>query len=52
MKVAIKAFVPEYVANIGDGMAPANDPMFKINPRFLEIIDWHDRSRNRYCCYL
>lgn len=30
-----KAFEPEYVASIGDGTAPANEPMLRINPLFL-----------------
>ena len=36
MNVARKALVPEYVASIGEGIAPANDPMLRISPRFLD----------------
>jgi hypothetical protein len=33
--VARKAFDPEYVASMGDGTAPANEPTLRINPRLL-----------------
>lgn len=36
VNVVRNAFVPEYVASIGDGIAPAKEPMFKIRPRFLD----------------
>lgn len=29
------ALVPEYVASIGDGTEPANEPMFRMRPRLL-----------------
>ncbi len=32
------AFVPEYVASIGEGIAPANEPTFRIKPRLLHNI--------------
>ena len=38
VKVAKNAFVPEYVASMGDGMEPAKDPIFKIKPRFLQMF--------------
>lgn len=34
-KVDINAFVPEYVASIGDGTEPAKDPMLRIKPFLL-----------------
>jgi hypothetical protein len=36
VNVERKALVPEYVASIGEGTAPAKDPMLRINPRFLQ----------------
>lgn len=39
--VAKNALVPEYVASIGEGMAPANDPMLRIKPRFLRYLFEH-----------
>lgn len=35
MNVVRKALEAEYVASIGDGTAPAKDPILRINPRFL-----------------
>jgi len=35
VNVERKALVPEYVASIGEGIAPANEPMLRINPRLL-----------------
>lgn len=31
-----KAFVPEYVASIGEATDPAKDPMFRMSPRLLK----------------
>ena len=36
--VARNAFVPEYVASIGEGTAPENEPTFRIRPRLLRDI--------------
>lgn len=45
VNVARKALVPEYVANMGEGTAPANEPMFKISPRFLQEFKLETISR-------
>ena len=37
MNAATNALVPEYVASMGDGTEPANDPIFRIKPRFLDL---------------
>lgn len=31
----MNALVPEYVASIGEGTMPLNEPMFSIKPFFL-----------------
>ena len=36
--VARNAFVPEYVASIGEGTAPENEPTFRTRPRLLHDI--------------
>lgn len=38
MNVDKKAFVPEYVASMGDGTEPANEPMLRIRPRLLHKL--------------
>ena len=44
-KVSMNALVPEYVASMGEGMIPLNEPMLSTNPDFLDpyqqgIIFW------------
>jgi hypothetical protein len=34
--VCRKALEPEYVASIGEAIAPEKDPRLRIRPRFLE----------------
>lgn len=34
-KVSMNALEPEYVASMGDGTIPLNEPMLSINPFFL-----------------
>jgi len=33
--VSTNALVPEYVASMGEGIIPLNEPIFNINPFFL-----------------
>lgn len=33
----MNALEPEYVASMGDGTIPLNEPMFRINPLFLAL---------------
>ena len=38
--VSMNALVPEYVASMGEGTIPLNEPMFNINPFFLTPDEW------------
>ena len=33
----MNAFVPEYVASIGEGTIPLNEPIFNTKPFFLAV---------------
>jgi len=39
-KVSTNALVPEYVASMGEGTIPLNEPIFNINPFFLALDEW------------
>lgn len=37
VNVDMNAFDAEYVASIGEGVSPANDPTLRIRPRLLGV---------------